>query len=197
MGDGLIDDLDIALDRLIPAIAPYLDRPFALFGHSMGSLLAFELARRLRRHGLPQPRHLFLSGRKPPTEPYGETLLHPLPDAALVSELNRRFGGIPPIILAEPELMAMFVPIIRADLHLLETATYREEAALDIPFTILGGTDDARATADQLAAWGALTSKGAQVRQMPGGHFYLHDDRARFLAILAPLLRAIALNPAG
>src|SRR3546814_5405370 len=104
LAEPLIADMTTLLDRLDAAIEPQLDRPFVFFGHSMGALVAFETARELRRRGLPAPIRLFVSGRRAPTVTDGEAPLHGLPDPALVSELDRRFGGLPTAIKAEPDL---------------------------------------------------------------------------------------------
>src|SRR6185503_11064474 len=106
-------------DLLAGELLPYLDVPFAFFGHSMGALIAFELTRHLRRHGRPGPRHLFLSGARAPRRP-APPPFHVLPEHALLAELSR-LNGTPPEILQEPEYMAMVLPLIRADLELYET----------------------------------------------------------------------------
>lgn len=191
-----IADMPVLLDRLVAAIEPRLDRPFLFFGHSMGALVALEAARELRRRGLPAPARLYVSGRRSPTVPSDEAPLHALPDDELVAELNHRFGGLPAAILAEPELMALFLPVIRADLTVLERHAFRPEAPLDVPITALGGDDDRRAGIEGLEAWRALTSAGFAMRRFPGGHFYLHEQREAFLRAFAGLVAddsAIAL----
>lgn len=190
LGEPVIDDARQMTSRLTDAIGPLLDRPFVFFGHSMGSYLAFETTRSLRRAGLPLPSRLVLSGRRAPTEVERESSLHMLPDAALVSELNRRFGGLPAVILAEPELMAMYLPIIRGDLRLLERAEHYDEPLLEMPFSVFGGVEDARANETMLASWAALTASTCDVQMFPGGHFYLHEQRDNFLPALKALLAA-------
>ena len=183
-----IDDADALVGRLADVLSPWLDRPFVFFGHSMGAYLAFETARALRRRALPQPRRLIVSGRRAPTMAEGEAPLHALPDAELVAELNRRFGGLPAVILAEPELMALFLPIIRADLRLLERAVFRPEPPLALPISAFGGADDARADLAAMTGWRDLTAGGFDARKFPGGHFYLHERRDDFLPTLASVL---------
>lgn len=183
-----VADMATLLDRLVAAVEPYLDRRFLFFGHSMGALVAFELARALACRGLPQPERLYVSGRRSPTVPNAETPLHTLPDQDLVAELNRRFGGLPPAILAEPELMALFLPVIRADLAVLERHDFRADPPLGLPVTALGGEADARAGEADLAAWRELTTAGFALRRFPGGHFYLHDRREDFLRDFAAML---------
>lgn len=193
-----IADMPTLLERLVAAIEPHLDRPCMFFGHSMGSLVAFELARELRSRGLRTPERLYVSGRRSPTLPSREPPLHVLPDGELAAELNRRFGGLPAAILAEPELMALFLPVIRADLTVLERHEFRPDPVLDLPVTALGGEDDARAAEADLAAWRALTSSGFALRRFPGGHFYLHDRRDAFLRAFAAMLSAdLATAPGG
>jgi len=183
-----VADMPTMLERLVAAVEPHLDRRFVFFGHSMGALVAFELARELRRRGLAIPERLYVSGRRAPTLPNPETPLHVLADDELVAELNRRFGGLPAAILAEPELMALFLPIIRADLTVLECHEFHGDPVLGLPITAFGGEDDVRASEDDLAAWRDLTAADFALRRFPGGHFYLHDRRDAFLRSFAAML---------
>jgi len=159
--------------------------PFALFGHSFGALLAFEVARELRRSGAPGPDHLFVSGRRAPRLPEPGPAMHGLPDAEFVAEIRERFDGIPPAILQEPEILQLLLPALRADMAALETYTYRPEEPLDCPITAFGGEDDPWATQDELEAWREETSASFVTRRFPGGHFYLQQAEPRLLPALA------------
>jgi medium-chain acyl-[acyl-carrier-protein] hydrolase len=178
------------VSRLADALESQLDRPAFFFGHSMGALMAYEVARELRRRGAALPVHLYASGRRSPTVPDVEPQLHRLPDAGLVAELERRFGGMPAAIIEEPELLALFLPIIRADVTLLETHVFGAEAPLDVPMSALGGVDDHQTTPELLGAWQSLCARPIEVRNFRGGHFYLHQHRGEFLQFLRSDLSA-------
>src|SRR5262249_6231149 len=129
-------------ETVADSIAPYLDRPFSFFGHSMGALLAFELARELRRRGAPLPEHLFLSGRRAPQIPVATVALggrsaDDLSDDDFMRRMGDHYGGIPAPILAEPDLVRIFVPILRADMAVVESYRYRGEPPLACPITAL------------------------------------------------------------
>ncbi len=182
-------DMATLLDRLAGALAATLDgRPFAFFGHSMGAVLAYETARGLRRRGLPEPVHLHVSGRRAPTLPVTEPPLHPLPDDAFIAELNRRFGGLPAAILAEPDLLALFLPTLRADITLLERHSFHADPPLALPITAYGGQDDRQTPPESLDGWAALTTGPFAARLLPGGHFFLHENRDAFLRVFAAAL---------
>ena len=102
-------------------LGPALDTPFACFGHSMGALLAFEFARQLRHRGLAGPTQLFVSARRAPQLPRTDAPLHTLPEGPFIEMLRQRYNGIPAAILAEPELLQLFLPMLRADFKLIET----------------------------------------------------------------------------
>jgi surfactin synthase thioesterase subunit len=176
-----------ALAEAWPALAG--DRPCALFGHSMGALLAYELAAELARRGAANaPGRLFLSGRNPPESPPKLPPLHPLPDDAFVREVARRYGNLPPEILAEPEMLALVIPILRADFKLVDTYAWSGAAPLDTPLTIFGGTQDPWTDDDALSGWGRHTRRGCRVRRIPGGHFFHQDARAAVIEnVLAEL----------
>lgn len=159
---------------LAPLVASAIDRPYAMFGHSMGAFLVFELARALRRAGLPPPRHSLLSGRRPPNYPAPERNLHLLNDAAFVAELTRHYDGIPAAIRNEPELLSLFLPVLKADFAVFETYRFYAEPPLSGPLTLYGGSDDPQTA--QMAGWADLFTGPARRRLFPGGHFYLMED---------------------
>lgn len=177
------------LDSLLPAILPFLDRPFAFFGHSLGTLVSFELCRRLRAAGRRLPVHLFVSGRRAPQLPLRKKRLHTLPDAELIEEI-RRYNGTPAAVLADKELLELVLPIIRADFTVHETYTYAEGPPLDVPITALGGIDDQDVSEDQLDAWRAQTRGTFRRLMFPGDHFYLQGARAALTRTIAEDLRA-------
>ncbi len=176
------------VDELGQALRPYLDKPYALFGHSLGALVAFELARYFRRCQLPLPEHLFVSARRAPHLPDPDSPLHVLSDAAFVEGLQNRYNAIPDVILQDPEYLQLFIPTLRADFAVVETYAYHDAPALDCPITGLGGRDDPRATPEAMAGWGMHTTKEFDLTLFPGGHFFLQPARADLLRALTEAL---------
>ena len=180
-----------SLPALVAALLPELlyDKPFALCGHSMGGLIAFEVARALRRNQSKSPLHLFVSGRRAPQEP-------PLPpvyqgsDADFVA-LIRRYGGTPEVVMREPELMEMAIRVLRADFELLDTHAYVPEAPLDVPITAGAGELDQQTSLDSVAAWGQQTSREFKLHRFSDGHFFINTSRELYLARLDEELRYI------
>lgn len=170
---------------LLPALQPELDRPFAFFGHSMGAVLATETALALQTRGGPGPAHLFVSARRPPHLPPIERPFHALPDDAFLAEVQARYGGMPPEILAEKDLLALLLPALRADIRALELHRPASSAQLACPLTVFGGTEDRLVPREHLDAWRGLTTGPFRLRLFPGGHFYLEPHRAELLADLA------------
>lgn len=169
------------------AIAPLLDRPFAIFGHSMGALLAFELTRCIRRKGWKLPVQLFVSGARAPHNQPPERQLHTLSKREFVAEL-RQLNGTPPEILEAQELIELLLPTLYADFELLETYTYAAEAALPVPITALGGLDDPTMSPHDLSAWRAHTSEGFCAIMFPGDHFFIKGCERQLLRLLGQCL---------
>lgn len=173
------------------AIRPWLDhRPFVLYGHSLGALVSFELARALRDAAGREPALLAVSSRAAPDAPLPTPLRH-LPDDRFVAALRARYDGIPAAVLAEPDLLAIFLPLLRADLAVLETYQYRPAAKLRCPVTVFGGARDPTVTPQALAGWRAHTDGAFRQHTLDGGHFFIQTDAARFLGLLAAELAAL------
>jgi medium-chain acyl-[acyl-carrier-protein] hydrolase len=172
------------IEALLAALAPLLDRPFALFGHSMGALVSFELARALRRAGGPAPARLIVSGHRAPQLPCARPPTHRLPEHEFLAEL-RRLNGTPPEVLAHHELMQLLIPLLRADFAVCETYTYAEAPPLDCPILTLGGLADAHVARADLEAWRPQTRAGFALRMLPGDHFFLNAERHLLLRLLA------------
>lgn len=186
---GRIQDLAVAAVR---AVTPLLDKPYAVFGHSMGALLAFEACQALRRSGLPGPARLLVSGRPAPHVPLRHAPVHAAPSAELVARL-RDYAGTRSEVLNDPSALGPFISLLRSDLAISETYKYVPQPPLDCPISVFGGTNDHFATEADLTAWHLHTAAGFRVQRFPGGHFFLHEAGSRFLAAAA---RELALDPA-
>ena len=179
------------VDALLHALTPHLDVPFAFFGHSMGAVLAFEVAQALAKRGLPLPRHLIVSGRRAPQIPDSWPPLRHLPDTEFVAEINRRYGGIPSEILESPDVLELLLPCLRADVAALETHRPTSGSPLSCPISAFGGADDLQTPHAHLEGWGVETSSTFEVCIFPGGHFYLESQQVAVLARLSAMLAPI------
>ncbi|WP_437654253.1 thioesterase II family protein [Sorangium sp. So ce1182] len=189
MSEPPFDRLTPLVQALATAIEGWLTKPFAFYGHSLGSLVSFELARELRRRGAPLPRHLFVSGRRAPHLPVAAPL-HGLSDAAFLAWL-RRMGGTPEEVLREPELLALFLPVLRADVAVNEVEPFVPGPPLDCPISAFGGLDDERASRADIEAWRELTRGPFRVEMFPGGHFFVRSAREPLLRSVSALLDGV------
>jgi medium-chain acyl-[acyl-carrier-protein] hydrolase len=172
--------LSSLVQRLAQALEPYLDKPFAFFGHSMGALLSYELAQQFRLAGF-SPVHLFVSARCAPHVQNPYPSLHSLPAAAFIRELSRRYNSIPDAVQQNAELMEMFLPMLRADFTMIETHIPRPAAPLDCPITVLGGLQDDIVSQIDLTAWRDYTKGTFTLRMLEGNHFFINHVRSLLL----------------
>jgi surfactin synthase thioesterase subunit len=185
----LREALYVSIQPLVRALAdellPLLNLPFAFYGHSLGGLIAFELARTLRQRQAPQPAHLFVSSRRAPHLPDPHPPLHTLEDAAFTQAVQQRYNGIPAVIRQDPELMALFLPTMKADFAILESYKYSPEPAFDFPITVYAGLQDPGLTPAELSAWRTYTTKSFSAKFFPGDHFFLQSQRLALLQAIS------------
>jgi pyochelin biosynthetic protein PchC len=179
--------VDIAplADALVDRLDGRLDRPYVLFGHSMGAVVGFEVARRLEAGQGPAPERLVVSGRRAPSTVRDEQV-HLRDDAGVVAEL-RLLSGTDPVFLRDPELLAMILPAIRADYQAVETYRCVPDAAVACPITAFVGNRDPRTSIDEARAWSAHTKGVFDLQVFAGGHFFIEDRLPELVAALGVL----------
>lgn len=169
------DNMTPLLEALHLALRPLLNKPFALFGHSLGALIGFELARRLENEGF-IPQHLFVSGYGAPQLPVKLPPMHHLDDEQFVAALQD-LGTVPTAVLQNEELLALLLPMLRADFAVYERYQYQDAPLLTCPLTILGGQDDLLVPPEMLQPWAQHSVQPGDVHLFPGGHFYLSGQK--------------------
>ena len=189
--EAAFSDLRATAAAASEVLSPTLAEPFALFGHSLGSWLAFEFARSLAAMGR-VPAHLFVSGRRGPRLPERFPPLHTLPDQEFVEGINSRYGGMAPEVLQNRELLKLLLPSLRADVRAVETYTYVPAPKLECPISVFGGASDAFSNHDELEGWRVETSGPTSLDILPGGHFFIQTQQARLLDLVGErLLRVL------
>jgi len=190
--------METPFTRVVPLVQvlaqdllPLLDKPFVFFGHSLGAIVAFELARELRRQFGVQPCRLFISASRAPQISARHRPIHALPEAEFLDEL-RRLNGTPAALLDNAEFMRFMLPVLRADFALYETHTYAPEEPLDCVINGFGGIEDRRVDRSELDAWRVQTSASFSLRMLPGDHFYLNAVQPLLLRMLSEDLHGAA-----
>ena len=189
--DPLVDSMAALVQQLVPQLRPVLDKPFLLFGHSMGGAVAYELYLALARQQLPLPRHLVISASEGPgLQPTGNW--HLQSDEQLLAELSR-LNGTQVCFASFPELASLILPLLRNDYRLIETyQPVLTQPPIDCDLTIMLGMADQELSLQDALAWQSVTSRTFTVQQFAGDHFYL---RQQFPAISSELSKLLALSP--
>ncbi|MEW6445854.1 MAG: thioesterase II family protein [Pseudomonadota bacterium] len=180
-------DIHALNGAVLEVMRPYLDRPYALFGHSMGALIIFELARLIRRKGLPAPQHIFPSAFRSPEKPNPREDIHHLREKGFIDKL-REYGGTPESVFQHEELLQLIMPMLQADFSVHETYRYYEEEPLDVPISIFAGLNDRVVPENHMDGWDKHTRASFKKRAVPGEHFYVGSARPLLMrGILADL----------
>ncbi len=186
-----IDRIGGMVDAVLEAVRPHLDRRFAFFGHSMGAMIGFELARALRRKEMPMPAGLFVAGARAPQFRKAHVPGPEPTDEEFLREV-RELEGAPQEVLENEELLRYLLPALKADSTLGRMYLYDDEPPFDIPIRAYVGTDDSRLPREVIAAWAEQTTASFEMRELPGGHFFIHTAESEFLRLLAEDLTNLA-----
>lgn len=188
-------DMNELVPDLIERLSPAMEIPFAFFGHSMGALIGYNVAKQLREYDLPQPLHFFISAMYAPKHLPTSPVIHNLPEEEFISAL-KTFDGTPENVLNSAELMQAMLPYLRADFQMIETYRYISPGKLpsgeklSIPFSLYGGAEDTITKRD-LSLWKAETCSSCQLKIFPGGHFYISDPVNMLKYINREMMRLI------
>lgn len=183
LSEPLLSNTAALVKALVTDLLPLLDRPYAFFGHSLGALIAFEIARQVDEVRRANLRHLFVSAHAAPQIANTDPPMHQLPPADFIRKIAD-LDGTPQEILQNAEMMELLYPILRADFAVNETYAYRPGPLLDCPISALGGLRDQLVDRSQLEAWREQTRGAFALRMFPGQHFFLNDMRPLLLRIL-------------
>ncbi|MFJ4622044.1 thioesterase II family protein [Streptomyces sp. NPDC088812] len=185
--EGCVTSMDAMADAVTAAIEPVLDRPFALFGHSMGATIGYEVVLRLEAQQVP-PVRLFASGQRAPrARRAAEPQLHLVDDAAMLAGVGA-FGGMYETLLADPDLAEFILPSLRGDLRLMETYAPAPGRQVSVPVTACTGDADPGVSVEEAAAWERMTTGEFELRTYTGGHFFLMEHRENLVGDLLAAL---------
>ncbi|MFG3697379.1 thioesterase II family protein [Micromonospora sp. NPDC047620] len=188
LAEPCVDDLSRMADLVTGALQGEFGCDVAVFGHSMGAAIAFEVALRLEiLHGV-QVAHVFVSANAAPNR-RPTRQLHRAPDDELVAEMNR-LGAADMWLLADEDIRQLVLPAFRSDLRLIETYRHRPGALLSAPMTVYAGAADADVEVDEVAAWREFTAGPSELRVFPGGHFFLHEETEDLVRDVVARLRS-------
>ncbi len=168
----------------------WLDKPFAFYGHSFGGLVAFELARQLKRLGMPGPHHLFVGASRSPHLDSPHPPLHRLAEQEFVESVQARYGGIPATIYQDPDVLKMFLPAMRADFTAYETYKLQPDCPLNVPITAFAGADDTAVSPEWMREWALHTDAGFDMNVLPGSHFFLTTNGGELVRALRSRIAA-------
>lgn len=193
-GEPFLTSVDATVDALVPVLREAADRPYALFGHSLGATLAYEAARRLSASGHP-PAHLFVSGRRSPSLPRHD-LAFLRNDDALIAEMAK-LQGCDPVLFQEEDLLEMVLPALRNDARMADGYRPRPDPALTVPLTVLTGDADPHVPVEDARAWRDVVPDGsAGLHVLPGGHFYLDEHVGRVCRVVEAAVGGCRERPA-
>ncbi|MEM7347527.1 MAG: alpha/beta fold hydrolase [Chloroflexota bacterium] len=181
-------DVHTLAQTLSTVLEPYFDRPFAFFGHSLGSIVSFEVTRLLESQRKHKPIHLFVSAHRAPHMPNRNKILHHLPKDEFIEGL-RSYNGTPEIIFQEKELMELLLPMLQADFTMSETYVSASDTLISCPITGFGGDADDTTSEEEMDTWDRYTTNRFKLHMYPGDHFYLRDQQKPVLQVVSQDLR--------
>lgn len=181
--EPLLSNMDLVINHVFNEFKKHLDKPYILFGHSVGALIAYELTRKLQNESLPVAKHLIASGSRAPHIPFRRKQISHLSHAAFKNELLN-YNGTPPEVLENEELQNLFFPILRADFSISETYHYYPGKPIPCDITALSGNKDSLVSEDDIQAWQQHTSASFRHISLPGDHFFIKPCQNTIIDII-------------
>ncbi|MFT6835423.1 MAG: medium-chain acyl-[acyl-carrier-protein] hydrolase [Francisellaceae bacterium] len=166
--------------ELLKVFPKYTNKPYILFGHSLGSRIAFELMNQLQTSSLPLPQIFIASGSRAPHIASTKKTIHHLPDDAFIAEL-KHLNGTPQAVIENKELMALFLPLLRADFEIADNYCFADKAVFNCPIYVLSGKDDVDITQFHLESWGDFFNSTANMHMISGNHFFIESHKVSVL----------------
>jgi medium-chain acyl-[acyl-carrier-protein] hydrolase len=191
------EDMKAIVDTIYPQILPFLDKPFAIFGHSFGSIVSYEVTKRLQTENKKLPTKLFVSARRAPHLPSRFRQASGLPDQEFIDEMQNMYQAIPEAVLKEKELLKMLLPILKVDIRINETYIGKLDPLLNVPLQVYYGTKDNTITPDEMEQWKAVTQKDFQIKSFEGGHFYIDKEKGTIITEITKNLSFGFFRPLG
>lgn len=188
MGTPAYNDMTKLVNALFNAMSPMLDRPFILFGHSLGSRVAFEFLCQLQLRNQRLPELFIASGSNSPDTARTKLPTSLMSDEQFIAELQR-INGTPAEVLANRELMSILLPLLRADFHLADTYRFTGSVKFPLEVHVLGGQDDEDVPLENLSNWGRFFKKNVHVHPVSGGHFFIETQQSEVIALVRRLLQ--------
>jgi medium-chain acyl-[acyl-carrier-protein] hydrolase len=181
-GETLLTNLDSVIEGLMKDFLKLLDKPYLLFGHSVGALIVYELSKKLQAESMPLPKTLIISGSRAPHLPPLQNM-HLLSENEFIEKLAL-YNGTPQEVLNNKDLLELFLPILRADFCIGETYRYQESLPIQCDIVALGGTDDPTVSLERLQEWKMHTASHFNLHLLPGDHFFVKSSLDNVLAII-------------
>lgn len=183
--------IDTLFQELIENFYDYLEIPFVFLGHSLGALLCFEFSRFLETNNIRLPLHVYLSGSNPPVKNLFKDFLGEMDDAQIIDKL-KSFNGTPKNIINNKELMKLFLPMIKADLAIMNSFDYKNDYQFSMPITVFGGISDPLVECGSLGGWNNFTKAYCRVITFPGDHFFIFSEMNNILDYMNRELRFLS-----
>ncbi|QLE41164.1 SDR family NAD(P)-dependent oxidoreductase [Nostoc sp. C052] len=189
LGKQSFDELTSVIKILVEVLVPYLDKPFAFYGHSLGALISFELARQLRRENSKTPAHLFVGASQAPQIPYLHPSVEKLPEFEPVKGVS--INDLPQLYRDNTELLELLPLLLKEVTLLAEKYSYTEEEPLNCPISVFGGMQDNVITEDLLSAWREQTCSNFKLQMLSGNHLFLHSSQHLLLQAISEELSSL------
>ena len=179
--------MDDLVADLITAIPKYLDKPYILFGHSLGSRVAFELMYQINMLSMPKPKHFIASGSRGPQYLSSNGSIYHLKDEEFINE-SRGLNGTPQAVLDNKELMDLFLPMLKADFEIADKYCYNKNETFNCPISVLGGEEDFDISLSKLNGWGDHFTTDVDIHMLPGNHFFIDSNKEMVLEKLNTII---------